>query len=160
MCKLSMIVAKGKNGVIGNDNKLIWHIPEDLQHFRDTTLGKTVVMGRLTYESIGKPLPGRKNIVLTRDPSFNVEGLTTVNSLDEVLSMLKTEEEIVIIGGDSVYNQFIEYADTLYVTEVDYNFQGDTFFPEISDEWKLVDSEEGKKSGEKYVYYFKKYVKK
>lgn len=156
---ISMIVAKDINGVIGKDNKLIWRIPEDLRHFKNKTLGKTIVMGRKTYESIGRPLPGRRNIVMTKDNSFNVSGVDVVNSVDEVLALLNTNDEVVIIGGDSVYKQFMEHADILYVTEIDHKFEGDTFFPEITEEWELVDSAEGKESGDKYKYYFNKYEK-
>ena len=155
-----MIVAKDKNGVIGKDNKLIWHIPEDLQYFKNKTLGKVIVMGRKTYESIGRPLPGRKNVVLTRDPSYKVDGVVVLSSLEEVLALLNTNDEVVIIGGDSIYNQFLEHASTLYVTEIDYEFEGDTFFPEITDEWTLVSSTEGDSSGlGKYKYNFNIYEK-
>lgn len=160
MAILSMIVARSKNNAIGKDNKLLWHIPEDLQYFKEKTLGKTIVMGRKTYESIGRPLPGRRSVVMTRDSSFSVDGVDVVNSVDEVLSLLNTNHEIVIIGGDSVYKQFLEHADTLYVTEIDYEFEGDTFFPEITDEWELTSSEEGKESGNEYKYHFNKYEKK
>lgn len=156
---ISIIVAKDKNGVIGKDNELIWHIPEDLKHFKNKTLGKVIVMGRKTYESIGRPLPGRDNIVLTRDKEFRADGVDVVNSVDEVLTLLNTNDEVVIIGGDSVYKQFIKHADILYVTEIDHKFEGDTFFPEITEEWELVDSAEGKESGDKYKYYFNKYEK-
>ena len=97
-----MIVAKDKNSVIGKDNQLIWSIPNDLRYFKEVTMGKTVVMGRKTYESIGKPLPGRDNIVLTNNKSFLDDRVTVVNSIEEVLAM-KSNKEIVVIGGDSVY---------------------------------------------------------
>lgn len=156
---ISMIVAKDKNGIIGKDNELIWHIPEDLKHFKNKTLGKVIVMGRKTYESIGRSLPGRDNVVLTRDKEFRADGVDVVNSVDEVLTLLNTNDEVVVIGGDSVYKQFMKHADTLYVTEIDYKFEGDTFFPEITEEWELVSSDEGEQSGDKYKYYFNKYEK-
>lgn len=160
MGKLSMIVAKDKNGVIGKDNELIWHIPEDLAHFKKNTLGKTIVMGRKTYESIGKALPGRQNIVLTRDGSFIKNDIYVMRSVQEVLSLLGKGDEVVIIGGDSIYKQFIDYADMLYVTEIDKEFEGDTFFPEISRDWVRTKSQEGKDSGKDgYNYFFNEYKK-
>lgn len=159
---ISMMVAKDRNGVIGKDNKLIWHIPEDLKYFKKTTLGKTIVMGRKTYESIGRPLPGRRNVVLTRDPDFVADGVVVLNSVDELLAfaLLFIDGEMIIIGGDSIYKQFMEIASTLYVTEIDYDFEGDTFFPEITSEWKLTSSIQGSESNSsKYKYYFNKYDK-
>lgn len=160
MNKLSMIVARDLNGAIGKNNELLWHIPEDLQYFKKNTLGKTIVMGRNTYDSIGRPLPGRKSVVMTRDPSFNIEGVDIVNSVDEVLALLNGDEEVIIIGGDSIYKQFMEHADILYITEVDYEFEGDTFFPELTDEWKLTSSKASEYEGPKiFNYCFNKYEK-
>lgn len=157
MSKLSMIVAKGENGVIGKDNELIWDIPEDLKYFKEMTLGKTIVMGRKTYDSIGRPLPGRNNVVVTRDASFMKEGVQVVSNIEEVLSMLSASEEVIVIGGDSIYKQFMKYATTLYVTEIYSEFEGDTFFPDITDEWDLTSSIKGR--SDDYKYYFNKYEK-
>ena len=109
------------------DNKLLWHLPSDLKRFKRLTTGKTVVMGRKTYESIGKPLPNRKNIILTNNKDLIIEGCETINSISE-LNLL---EDIVIIGGEQIYNLFIDYADVIELTLIDKDFEGDAFFPEI-----------------------------
>lgn len=139
---LSIISAVAKNGVIGGGNTLVWDIPEDLKHFRDKTRGHTVIMGRKTFESIGRPLPNRKNIVITRDTSYIRHGVYVVNSLDEALRISALEQgrgfeenqeevEIFIIGGGEIYKQAIDKANKLYITEVHQDFEGDTKFPEI-----------------------------
>lgn len=157
--KIEMIVAKAKNNVIGKDNALIWNIPEDLAHFKKITMGKAIVMGSNTYESIGRPLPGRQNVVLTRNPSkYKNQDVKTVSSVQDVLDLSK-ETQVVIIGGDSVYKTFLEYTDILYVTEIEKEFDGDTYFPTISSEWELTSSNEGEKSSENLKYFFKKYEK-
>lgn len=157
--KIEMIVAKAKNNVIGKDNTLIWDIPEDLAHFKKITMGKTIVMGSNTYESIGRPLPGRQNVVLTRNSSkYKNHNVKTVSSAQEILDLSK-ETQIVIIGGDSVYKIFLEYASILYVTDVEKEFDGDSYFPTISSEWELTSSNEGEKSSENLKYFFKKYEK-
>lgn len=154
-----MIVAKAKNNIIGKDNALIWNIPEDLAHFKKITMGKAIVMGSNTYESIGRPLPGRQNVVLTRNPSkYKNQDVKTVSSVQDVLDLSK-ETQVVIIGGDSVYKTFLEYTDILYVTEIEKEFDGDTYFPTISSEWELTSSNEGEKSSENLKYFFKKYEK-
>lgn len=153
--RISMIVAKAKNNVIGKDNTLIWDIPEDLKHFRKVTTGKTIVMGRKTYDSIGRPLPNRRNIILTRDNNLSIEGTETMTSVDDILNL--DVEEIVIIGGDSVYKLFMEYVQTLYVTNIEHEFDGDTFFPEISSrKWKLVTTK-GQQEESIYKYEFQKF---
>lgn len=157
--KIEMIVAKSKNNVIGKDNTLIWDIPEDLAHFKKITMGKTIVMGSSTYESIGRPLPGRQNVVLTRNPSkYKNHNVKTVSSVQEILDLSK-ETQIVIIGGDSVYKIFLEYTSILYVTDIEKEFDGDSYFPTISSEWELTSSNEGEKSSENLKYFFKKYEK-
>lgn len=157
--KIEMIVAKAKNNVIGKDNTLIWGIPEDLAHFKKITMGKTIVMGSNTYESIGRPLPGRQNVVLTRNPSkYKNHNVKTVSSVQEILDLSK-ETQIVILGGDSVYKIFLEYASILYVTDVEKEFDGDSYFPTIPSEWELTSSKEGEKSSENLKYFFKKYEK-
>lgn len=156
---LEMIVAiaKGNNG-IGLENKLLWDIKEDMKHFKNVTMGKTVVMGANTFLSIGRLLPGRKNVVLTSNPSkFNVEGLQFASSVEEVLELSKNED-VIIIGGDSIYKQFIDHADVLHVTEVEGNFEADTFFPEIdSNKWACMLSFEGRESTEDLPYTFNLY---
>ncbi len=135
--KISMIVALGRNRVIGIDNVMPWHIPADLKYFKATTLGKPVVMGRKTLQSIGKPLPGRPNIVVTRDQDFTVEGGTVVRDLDAALIEAEAKaneigaDEIMIIGGGQVYDQLINRAERLYLTEIDMSPEGHAFFPDF-----------------------------
>lgn len=157
---ISMIVAKSKNNVIGNENKLIWDIPEDMAHFRKHTLGKTIIMGRKTFESIGRPLPKRRNCVLTTDKNFGDKNNVEVfNSIESVLKLAE-KEDIVIIGGSTIYEQFLPYSDILYVTEINKIYDGDSFFPEINKlMFSEIDSEEGKESSEKLEYFFKTYQK-
>lgn len=134
---ISFVVAMDENRAIGKDNDLPWYLPNDLKHFKKTTMGKPIVMGRKTYESIGKPLPGRENIVVTRDESYKAEGTTIVHSVDEVLKM--NAEEICVIGGSEIFKQFLPVADRLYITEIHHTFDADTYFPELNDdEWKEV----------------------
>jgi dihydrofolate reductase len=138
--KLSMIAAMGKNRIIGLDNKMPWHLPADLQFFKKTTLGCPIIMGRKTYDSIGRPLPGRLNIILSRNKNLIIKGCTVVNSLDAALDAAKGAEEIFITGGAHLYNKFLGDADRLYLTLIDEEFQGDTFFPDYTQyQWKEVD---------------------
>lgn len=126
---LSLIAAVDKNFVIGHVNALPWpRIPADMKHFRETTRGKTVVMGRKTFESIGRPLPNRRNIVLTRDPGFKAEGCEVSNSMEAVLTLAKAEE-VFIIGGGVIYKEFLPYAEKLYLTFIEGEFAGDVKFP-------------------------------
>ncbi|MGL4636464.1 MAG: dihydrofolate reductase [Beijerinckiaceae bacterium] len=134
---ISLVAAVAQNGVIGRDNQLLWRIKSDLQHFRALTLGKPVIMGRKTYESIGRPLPGRDNIVITRDGSFAREGIFAVTSLDaafekaRALGKLRETDSIMVAGGGEIYRQTIGMADKLFITEVDLNIEGDATFPAI-----------------------------
>ncbi|MBQ6546537.1 MAG: dihydrofolate reductase [Bacilli bacterium] len=122
---INIIAAVGKNLELGLNNKLIWNIPEDLKYFKDVTTGKTVVMGRKTYESIGRPLPNRNNIVLTRK-DIAIEGVNIVKNYEEILNL---EDETFIIGGESIYELFLPYADNLYLTEIDDSHEADSYFP-------------------------------
>lgn len=140
---INIIVAVSKNNQIGMDNKLPWHIPEDLRYFKEKTKGHMVIMGRKTYESIGKPLPNRKNVVLTRDPHFYAEGVTTVHSLEEALALCKSEDECYIAGGGEIYRAFLPFSDKLYITVVDKLIDGDTSFPEYTDSFELISSTPG-----------------
>lgn len=128
--KISLIVAMAKNRVIGKENEMPWHLPADLQHFRKTTLDKPVIMGRKTYESIGRPLPKRHNIVISQNADYKVEGCDVVSSLDEALQQAGAVEELFIIGGGFLYAQTIDRADKLYLTFIDLDVGGDTYFPE------------------------------
>jgi len=134
--KLAMIVAMAKNNVIGFENDMPWHLPADLKWFKKTTLGSPIIMGRKTYESIGKPLPGRLNIILSRDTDLEIEDCTVVNSLDDALKTAKhadnTKDEIFITGGAHLYNTFLADVDTLYLTLIDAELEGDTFFPDYT----------------------------
>lgn len=118
------------NRVIGKDNKMPWHLPADLGHFKKVTLGKPIIMGRKTYESIGRPLPGRKNIVISRNAEYKLEGCDTVTSVESAYELVKDKEEVFIIGGGFLYSQLIEQADKLYLTFIDLDVNGDTKFPE------------------------------
>lgn len=137
MTELAIIVAVAENGVIGNDNALPWRLPEDLQNFKRITMGKPVVMGRKTYDSIGKPLPGRTNIVVTRNVSFHAEGLQVAHSLEEALAKASEiaaragVEEVMVMGGAEIYAATIPRADRLYMTEVHANVEGDAILPAI-----------------------------
>lgn len=139
---ISFVVAMDENRGIGKDNDLPWYLPNDLKHFKKTTMGKPIVMGRKTYESIGKPLPGRENIVVTRDDNYEAEGTTIVHSIDEVLAI--DADEICVIGGTEIFKLFMPVADRLYVTEIHHTFDADTYFPELDEEeWKEVSRESG-----------------
>ncbi len=141
---ISIIVAKSNNHVIGIDNRLPWHLPADLQYFKSLTVDHPIVMGRKTYESIGRPLPKRTNIVITRDPSFHVENVVTTHSIDEAIAYCQEQDydEVFIIGGDTIYRQTIDIADRLYITLVDVCIDnGTAFFPVINPViWTLVSS--------------------
>jgi dihydrofolate reductase len=137
---LSLIAAVAANGVIGADNGLPWRIPADLRFFKASTLGKTVVMGRRTFQSIGRALPGRRNVVLTRDPGFTAEGVEIVHDLDAALA---GDGEVMLIGGAELYAQALPRADRLYLTEIDRPFEGDARFPEFDrSQWREVWREE------------------
>ena len=128
--KVSMIVAMAKGRVIGLDNKMPWHLPADLQFFKRVTLGKPVIMGRKTYSSIGRPLPGRFNIVLTRNKNLSIEGVTCVQTVEQALALVKNETEVMVIGGATIYQQFLKQTDRLYLTFIDLDVAGDTLFPD------------------------------
>lgn len=145
---LSLIAAIGRNNELGKSNTLLWDLPRDMKHFRETTRGHTVVMGQKTFESLGRPLPNRRNIVLSRDSAFTNDGIEIVSSPEELNELLKNiEEEVFIIGGGQIYKLMIEKADKLYITHVDETFpDADTYFPNIDlSIWKKVKSEVFKK---------------
>ncbi len=139
--RLSLLVAMAKNRVIGRNNKLPWHLPADLKHFKFLTMGQTIVMGRKTYESIGKPLPGRANIIVTRQTGYEVPGTTVVNSIDDALLICERTRpisgEIFIIGGEELYRQTLKICQRIYITEIQRDFEGDAYFPEFDpSEWE------------------------
>ena len=129
MQKISIIVAMSKNNVIGAKNALPWHISEDLKRFKSLTMGRPIIMGRKTFDSIGRPLPGRKNIVITRNTDLKIKGVDVVSSLDNVFSLIKDEEQVFVIGGEEIYRIFLDHATHLYVTEIDSVLEGDAYFP-------------------------------
>ncbi len=131
---VSLVVARADNGVIGRDNALPWRIPADLQHFKRLTMGKPVVMGRRTFESIGRPLPGRENIVLTRDPDWRTEGVTVAAGLD--IALANDLDEVSVIGGAQVYALALPLADRIHLTEVHATPEGDTVLPPFGPEWR------------------------
>lgn len=141
---VSMIVAVAKNNVIGKDNKLLWKLSDDLRRFKRITSGHAVLMGRKTFESLGKPLPNRTNLVVTRDENFAAEGAHVFNQINEALEYARSEgeEELFIIGGGEIYQMMLPAANKLYLTKVHAQPEGDTFFPEIQDEeWDVINEE-------------------
>ncbi len=138
MPKLSIIVAMSQNRVIGNNNQLPWHISADLKRFKLITMGKPIVMGRKTWQSLGRPLPGRDNVVLSRDAMFSAKGCFVFSSLDDVLAHYACEEEIMIIGGSTVYQLAMPITQKLYVTQIHSDYEGDAYFPELSGGWREV----------------------
>ena len=146
---ISIIVAIAENGAIGKNNDLLWHIPEDLKRFKQITTGHTVVMGKRTWESLPKhPLPGRRNIVITDDPGDHFIGALAAFSIHDALNKCGSQEEIFIIGGASVYSQFLPVCDRLYLTKIHKSFDGDVFFHELDmNQWKLISSEKYPQDG-------------
>ncbi|WP_336495223.1 type 3 dihydrofolate reductase [Aliivibrio fischeri] len=139
--KISMIAAMAKNRIIGIDNQMPWHLPADFAWFKKCTMGKPIVMGRKTYESIGRPLPGRLNIVLSRDANLQIDGVTCVTSIEEAKQAAGDIEELMIIGGGSIYQTCLADADKLYLTFIDADIKGDTQFPDWGEGWSQTHSE-------------------
>lgn len=138
MSLLSLIVAMDENRVIGHDNALPWCLPADLAHFKRMTMGKPVVMGRKTHESIGRPLPGRRNLVVTSNPDYDAPGCEVVAGIDAALTACEDAKEVMLIGGATLYAQTLARADRLYVTLIHHEFDGDTWFPEFdSAAWRV-----------------------
>ena len=153
--KISIIAAVAKNRAICKDNKLLWHLPEDLKRFKRLTDGHAIVMGSKTFESLGRPLPRRTNIVIAKDLDYKADGCIIVHSLDEALTEAKKVEndEIFIIGGGSIYAQYLPVADKLYITRVDKEFEADTFFPPYEDQFKKVTFQQpGQHEGLHYTF--------
>ena len=141
--KISIIVAASSNNVIGADGRLPWRLPEDLRHFKAVTMGKPLVMGRATFESIGRALPGRRNIVITRQRGFVAEGCTVAGSPREALAAAGDAAEVMVIGGGEIYREFLPRADRIYLTRVQAEVDGDTTFPELDmTEWHVAGVEE------------------
>ena len=127
---VTIVVAISENHVIGSDNKLLWYLPQDLKHFKEITSGHTVIMGRKTYESVGRPLPNRRNMVITRQ-DITITGFEVVNSIEAALELCKTEEEVFIVGGAEIYKQAMHLTDRIDLTIVHQQFEGDSVFPDI-----------------------------
>ena len=146
---LSIIVSKAKNNIIGKDNRIIWDLPEDTKHFKELTTGHTIIMGRKTFESLEEVLPDRKHIIFSQNPDFKVnnEHVQVVHSLLEIQELIEKQEEAFIIGGSMIYNLLMPYVKKMYVTEIDQEFEGDTFFPKINtDIWKETERTKGIKN--------------
>lgn len=161
---LSIIAAIGKNNELGKGNDLLWHMPEDMKHFRELTRGHSVIMGRKTFESLPNgPLPNRRNIIITRDKNYKKENTEVVNSIEEAISLFKNiDEEVFIIGGGEIYKQAMEYADKLYITHIEArDKEATTFFPEIIPiVWNEVSHQEHKKDNKNpHDYTFSVYEK-
>ena len=151
----SIIVAVANNLAIGKDNALPWHLPADLKYFKSVTMGKPILMGRKTFESIGRPLPGRQNIVLTRDKNWHADDVTIVHDYNEAALAVKGVDEIMVIGGAQIYASMLENTACLYVTEVDCHVDGDAFFPEINPEiWSETSREQHSAIGSEPAYSF------
>ena len=161
---ITVIAAIGKNGELGKDNDLIWHLPNDLARFKKVTSGHHVIMGRKTFESLGKPLPNRTTIIITRNDEYQVDGCVVVNSLEAALKEASADPNPYILGGAEIYKQAIEIADTLDLTLVDANFEADAFFPQIDYSiWKETsrqdyNADENHKYGYSFVTYKKKWA--
>lgn len=160
---ISLIWAMDENRVIGYHNQLPWRLPEDLKFFKRVTMGHPIMMGRKTYESIGRPLPGRENIVITRDEAYHPDGCTVMNSIEKFQGFAEEkEEEIFVIGGAEIFKEVLPYADKLYLTMIHHQFEGDTFFPVFDiDKWELESREIGPKDEKNpYDYEFLIYKRK
>lgn len=154
MSRLSLIVARARNGVIGLEGKMPWHLPQDLAHFKRTTLGHPIIMGRKTWESIGRPLPGRRNLVVTRNAAFPAPGAEVVTSLDQALARVAMLDEVFVIGGGELYALAMPLAQRLVVTEIDAEFAGDAFFPTpATGEWRETSREVHPASAEQALGY-------
>ena len=143
--KLSIIAAVANNSVIGNENRLIWHMPADLKRFKNATMGHTLIMGRKTFQSIGKPLPGRKTIVITRQTELDTQGCPTATSFKEAINLVKDEKEVFVAGGAEIYEQAMEsyYTKKIILTRIFAEFEGDAFFPDIDPKkWELIERED------------------
>ncbi|AOW79112.1 diacylglycerol kinase [Colwellia sp. PAMC 20917] len=142
MTLLSMIVAHADNRIIGKDNNMPWHLPADLAYFKKTTLGKPIIMGRKTYESIGRPLPGRQNIVISRDQNYHADGVDSATSVEQALLLAGEVDEVMVIGGGAIYSHCLPLANRLYITHIKADIDGDTQFPEYNtvEDWQLTSS--------------------
>ena len=149
---VSIIAAMDKNHLIGNNNQLPWHLPADFAHFKSVTMGKPIIMGRKTFESIGKPLPGRTNIVLSRNPETKFDGVVCVTSFAEAVAVVADAEELMIIGGSAIYEMLLPQIDRMYLTYVDAEFTGDAWFPDFDENQWIEKDVVLRASDEKNLY--------
>ncbi|MDG4656347.1 dihydrofolate reductase [Ectobacillus antri] len=158
---ISLIAAMDRNRLIGTNNELPWRLPADLAYFKRVTMGHPVIMGRKTYESIGRPLPGRENIIVTRNPAYKAEGCVVVHSLDELLTRFaSSDKEAFVIGGAELYKEALSVGNRLYITHIEDEFSGDAWFPCI-DDWQEISREPGIRDEKNpHAYYFSIYEKK
>ncbi len=158
---VTIIAAVGRNRALGKDNDLIWHLPADLRRFKSLTRGHHVIMGRKTFESLGKPLPKRTNIIVSRNPHYSAEGCIVVNSLEKALEIARSDSNPFILGGAEIYKQALSFADHMDLTYVHEEFEADAFFPEFDpEEWELTGREDFEKDAENpYDYSFLQYKK-
>ena len=160
---LSIIVAKAKNNVIGKDNSLIWHLPEDLKRFKELTTGHTIIMGRKTFESLGRVLPNRKHIILCNDAELNIddENVKVLKDISDLEDFINDDNENFVIGGATIYKLLIDKCNKLYITEINQDFEGDVYFPDINlEKWKVVNREKGLKDEKNpYDYEYVTYEK-
>lgn len=160
---LSIIVAKAKNNVIGKDNQLIWHIKDDLNRFKRLTTGHNIIMGRRTFESLGRVLPNRFHIVLCNDKKMEIndENVKIIGDISNLKEYIYSDEENFVIGGATIYKLLLPMCSKLYITQLDKDFEGDVYFPEINEEeWKIIEREEGKKDENPFKYEYVTYVRK
>ncbi len=156
---ISLIAAMDENRLIGKNNDLPWRLPADLAYFKKITMGHVIVMGRKTFESIGKPLPGRENVIVTSQQDYKVEGASIVHSIEELLQLDEDSKEVFVIGGAHLYEQTLAHAHRLYLTEIQEQFEGDAYFPQIDErKWSVASKTEGIKDEKNpYIYYFTVY---
>ncbi|MFJ6210245.1 dihydrofolate reductase [Lysinibacillus sp. NPDC092081] len=157
---ISLIVAHDNNYVIGYENGMPWHLPGDLKYFKEKTMGKPMIMGRKTFESIGRPLPGRRNIVITRDDSYHADGIEVVTSLEGALALAGDVPEIMIIGGEQIFRLCMDIADRLYITKINHSFNGDTYFPKYEQDYVQVSSDAPETAPEGYTFQYEIFERK
>jgi len=151
---ITLIAAMAENRVIGKDNQLIWHFPDDLKHFQSLTSGHHVIMGRKTFESVGRPLPKRTNIIITRQTDYSAEGCLIAHSIEEAIAMVKDDEQPFIVGGAEIYQQALDLADSIELTIIHGEYEGDSYFPQFDENvWKLARGEK-KEADAKHIHPF------
>ncbi|MBX4197329.1 dihydrofolate reductase [Candidatus Saccharibacteria bacterium] len=159
--KVSIVVAASQKGVIGKQGGLPWHLPDEMARFKQITMGHPIIMGRKTHESIGRALPGRQNIIVSRDKNYLAEGCEVVSSIDEALAAAKPTQEVFIIGGANLYNQVIDRVDKIYLTRIKAEIDGDTFFDFDENNWKQILSEKySADQANQYAFEFQEWIRK